>query len=189
VLYGAELSAADCDLERFSWKVSGRSASHGTRQYAALRTLLAAGQAFSLGKPAPTLAELGRELKLPHPLLEQILEPLVNRGLLARIARPGDTAYLPARALERIRLSELLRDLEPENAEQPVRSALDATARNALEEHHEKCLAGQADPTLEELVLRLDDPQKLQRGGTRLSQPGANDRLPRAVGRVTRPSA
>jgi len=158
VLYGAELSALHRDHARFRWKVEGQLVSHGARRYAGLRALLAVGHAFQQGAGPLTTSFLARELGVPTPLLERVLEQLSSRGLLVRTEQQGERAYVPARPLESLRLSQLVDALDdsPENGALEARSVLDRAARQALEELSAKCRDPERDPTLGDLVHRLD---------------------------------
>ena len=132
--------------------------SHGMRRFAAMRALLSAGRAFAQGSPAPRLSLLARELRLPTPLLEQVLLQLSNQNILVRTEQQGEPAYVPARPLESIRLSQLFDavDRDPQPGELEPSSALDAAALRTLEELKEQRRDSERDPTLAELVRRLD---------------------------------
>lgn len=107
------------------------------REVLAVRACAAVARAFLGGEEKPTATELAARLSVPLPFLDQVLEPLVEGGILARADDDGAFVYLPARDPARVR----------------VRDVIDVL-NGALEEHDQP-----ADPA-EAAVLELRDEER-----------------------------
>jgi membrane protein len=77
------------------------------REFVALRLMTAVGQPYLRDEAPPTIVELAEELSVPTRLIRQIMETLGAARLVVETAG-ADTAYLPARLMERITCHDIL---------------------------------------------------------------------------------
>ena len=100
------------------------------------------------------------ELAVPSRLLRNILDELVRLGFIAETVQESDaTAYQPARALEKIRLHDVIRSLAVDGADYshlrdtPERRAIGGVAE-ILDNAEKRALEGM---TLRDLVLQVEE--------------------------------
>lgn len=144
VLFGAELVHALQNIRIFRRELRTPAISFRLRELLALAILQDVVTAFVAGTPCWTAKALEDELDLPEKVLRDLLDELVNGGLL--VATAGDPpSYQPAREPDRISLAEvlgILRDFggnwQPqrltrgEERLQNLMAAIDAAAADAL---------------------------------------------------------
>lgn len=154
VLYGAELTAAISDVDRFCWKVGERHVNHITRQYAALRAMTALCSAFIKGTPAPTTLQIARATQLPPPLVEHMLERLAVGGIVVKTMIGDDVAWVPGRELDKLYVSTILDcvDYDGDEMEPNARSASDEAVTRALSDLRRTRCSAECDHSLRELV-------------------------------------
>lgn len=111
-LLGAELSFTfqNFGLLRNGLKV--HSPSYKEREYLSLRILLAIGKNFLSDKNPLKLKEITRALNLPPHLTQELISSLLARNLLVELDEYGQHAYLPARNLDAIRVSDVIRAVQ-----------------------------------------------------------------------------
>ena len=104
--------------------------------------------------------ELMEKLAVPSRLLRNILDELVRLGFITETVQESDaTAYQPARALEKIRLHDVIRSLAVDGADYshlrdtPERLAVGGVAE-ILHDAQQKALEGM---TLRDLVLQVEE--------------------------------
>jgi membrane protein len=112
VLFGAELTAAHQDQNAFRFRVCEDAMDHASRQFVALRSMLAIADAFSAGQPPPPISELARVTHSPAKFVEEILDLLVEQGFVARAEQRGETAYLLIRDLDATDVNSVLEAIE-----------------------------------------------------------------------------
>ncbi len=110
-LFGAEVAYVAQNLDRFEQEA--RKAQAKLKVVQAPRDLLAVaimaliGDRFLSAKPAPSTEELGREVDLSSAVLDSILNPLAEAGLIERV-QSDSTSYRPARPPDLIPVKEVL---------------------------------------------------------------------------------
>jgi membrane protein len=114
VLIGAQISVVTQNLDRFAFEADSRRISPAFRR---LLTLLVASQVvkqFCFGEGASGAASLSSQLKVPRPLLQDLLGDLVACGVLVEIKSisDGDAHYQPGTDPDRITLHHVLARLE-----------------------------------------------------------------------------
>jgi membrane protein len=173
VLFGAEVTAAHQNLPAFRFRVSGDPADHAARQYVALCAMVAITDAFTSGKPLPTLPELSRLVHAPDKFVEQVLDTLAERGLVAKGGLEGEPTYLPVRDLAGTDVGLVLDALErsPTVHEPPVDSAVSSTVAGVLANLRSTRSASPQNYTLRELVAEV---RKREPGGR--EEPSGKDR-------------
>ena len=111
VLFGAELAAAHQDEPMFRWRVLDRHASTSVKEYVALRMLVEVGRSFVDGEGPKNVMSLALAARVPQPLARQVLDNLVDLGVLASTESANCPAWVPARDLDSIRVAPLLESL------------------------------------------------------------------------------
>jgi DNA-binding IscR family transcriptional regulator len=82
------------------------------QEYLSLRILLAVGKNFLTDKRPPTLREITEQLKLPLHLSKELIASLVDCNLLIELNHSGQGAYLPARNLDAIKMSDIIQAVQ-----------------------------------------------------------------------------
>lgn len=116
--------------------------------------------AFLRNQPAPSAAQLAAETSVSPRAALQVLDVLVEHGLLARTEQGEDEAYLPAHDPAKISLVDLLAALriDPAGRPVPVTNGLDERADRLLLELEAEAQASTHNFTLVELARLLDAP-------------------------------
>lgn len=114
VLIGAQISVVTQNLDRFAFEADSRRISPAFRR---LLTLLVASQVvkqFCFGEGSSGTASLSSQLKIPRPLLQDLLGDLVACGVLVEIRSDldGDPRYHPGTDPDKITLHYVLAGLE-----------------------------------------------------------------------------
>jgi len=111
-LLGAELSFTfqNFNLLRNGLKV--HSPSYKEQEYLSLKILLAVGKNFLTDKRPPTLREITEQLELPLNLSKELIASLVDCHLLIELNHSGQGAYLPARNLDAIKMSDIIQAVQ-----------------------------------------------------------------------------
>jgi len=93
------------------------------REFIALRLMTVLGQHFQNGLPPVSVDEISNELGVPSRLAQQIFHTLAVAHLVTEVSG-AETAYVPARALDRINAHDILTALRTANGrELPVDDA------------------------------------------------------------------
>jgi membrane protein len=157
VLFGAEVTAAHQNLAAFRFRVCGNPVDHAAREFVALCAMVAITDAFTAGKALPTLPELSRLVHAPDKFVEQVLDTLTERGLLAKAGQEGEPTYLPVRDLAGTDVGVVLDALErsPDVPEPPSGSAVASTVTSVLTSLRASRAAAPQNYTLRELVAEV----------------------------------
>ncbi|HMJ10986.1 MAG TPA: YhjD/YihY/BrkB family envelope integrity protein [Polyangiaceae bacterium] len=157
VLFGAEVTAAHQNPEAFRFRVWENPVDHSARQFVALCAMLAITDAFTSGKPLPNLPELARLAHAPDKFVEQVLDTLAERGLVAKAGQEGEPMYLPVRDVASTNVSAVLDALErsPSVHAPPNDSAVAATANMVLGSMRASRATASQNYTLRELMTEL----------------------------------
>ncbi len=107
VLVGATISFYWQHPEHLTTRVRDPQPSSRTKERIVLEALAVIGSNFQRNDPAWTLDALAQHLKVPQAALERIIDVLLRGGFLAET---GDDPprYLPARALDSVKVKEVL---------------------------------------------------------------------------------
>src|SRR6266480_4442525 len=157
LLFGAQVAYAYQNRRAYLQEKQAENVNQRGREFIALRLMTLVGQKFHRGELPPTVREVSESLSVSSRLISQIIPPLLQRKLLAEVATP-ETAYCPARPLDRISCEDILQALraglghEPATREEPTRDLV----RGAFDEirQSEQRVAGAV--TLQAMVERIE---------------------------------
>ena len=165
VLLGLEMTYATQNLRTIRQDIRGARVNFASLEFISLTVLLFVGRRFYQGKPALGSDQLASRLDVPMRLLNTILDELSRLGYVVAVAQPVDNvAYQPARALENIKLHDVLRGLAADGVDfshlrkTNERGVVSGVAKLLLDAE-EKALAGM---TLRDLVLQVDNAETLE---------------------------
>lgn len=117
VLFGVEVVAAHQSRKAFLHDFDPGNLSYATREAMALVILLTVAGSFYREERPWTLERLANERNVPLRTARKLLAKLVASGYL--LIAEGKGTYYPARDLEHIRVSTLIRDLKHQGGEIP----------------------------------------------------------------------
>ena len=173
VLLGAEVCFAHQSEPDYLRVARSRPSDHAFKELLALRAMARIGERFLSCGPAWTSDDLAVELAVPIRPMEEVLEQLVQRGVLAVAPAGTQDAFLPARDLDAVTVKSIIDALKGTSGpvDVPARTRVDhridrifaaldqemkdsrnnATMRSlaiavAREEAEEKQAAGQGQP-------------------------------------------
>jgi membrane protein len=151
VLVGASLAFYTQHPEHLAGGERDPQLSQRNKETLALLALTWIGRNFYANAPAWTVDTLAERLGVPVPALTPLLATLVGHGILAETAHepPG---YLPARALDTVRIKEVLDALR--TAEEPAPAAPRAWPREPQVEAVLARIDGAVDTALRDGTLR-----------------------------------
>lgn len=114
VLFGAEVSFAEQNVETYEFEPDCLKASHSFKRLVALRVAQLCVKNFVASQPPWTAKEISHKLEIPIRLLRQVLFELTEAGVLVevKIADGRDTAFQPGRDIEQLSLSRVIRLLD-----------------------------------------------------------------------------
>jgi membrane protein len=107
LLFGAQVAYAYQNREAYLQERLAEGVNQRGREFVALRLMTQLAQAFHRGERAPGLIPLAKQAGVPTRLASQILHLLVQAQLVVEVVH-RDTAYAPARPLERITAQDIL---------------------------------------------------------------------------------
>ncbi len=157
LLFGAQVAYAYQNRRAYLQEKQAENVNQRGREFIALRLMTLVGQKFHRGELPPTVGEVSESLSVSSRLVSQIIQPLLQRKLLAEVATP-ETAYFPARPLDRISYEDILQALraglghEPATREEPTRELV----RGAFEEIHQSEQRVARAVTLQAMVERIE---------------------------------
>ncbi|MEJ2197197.1 MAG: YhjD/YihY/BrkB family envelope integrity protein [Desulfuromonadales bacterium] len=160
VLLGLEMTYATQNLRSIRRDIRGAQVNFASREFITLMVLLCVGRRFYHGQSAIGKDDLIERLDVPSRLLRNILDELVRLGFIAETVQDSEaTGYQPARALEKIRLHDVISSLAADGADYsslsntPERIAV-AEVAELLSDAEQKALEGM---TLRDLVLQVEE--------------------------------
>ena len=157
LLFGAQVAYAYQNRRAYLQDKQAENVNQRGREFIALRLMTLVGQKFHRGELPPTLGEVSESLSVSSRLVSQIIQPLLQRKLLAEVATP-ETAYCPARPLDRISYEDILQALraglghEPATREEPARELV----RGAFDDIHQSEQRVARAVTLQAMVERIE---------------------------------
>jgi membrane protein len=123
VLFGAEVCFAHESQESYVHIARATRTDHASKEIVALRAMTRIARTFLNGGEAWTVTRLATELSVPQKPLAEVLSTLVERGLLAEVAREKDekdVAYVPARDIDTTTVKTVLDALKGTEGPVPV---------------------------------------------------------------------
>jgi membrane protein len=116
ILFGAELSFAYQNLERYHYEATSDHISPFQRKVAGLLVARLIAKRFVEGAPPCTIADIVAHLDLPHRVIRNSVEDLQKCRLLSEVTLPGkrkskDSAYQPALDVHRMTVAFVYRAL------------------------------------------------------------------------------
>ena len=157
LLFGAQVAYAYQNRRAYLQEKQAENVNQRGREFIALRLMTLVGQKFHRGELPPTVGEVSESLSVSSRLVSQIIQPLLQRKLLAEVATP-ETAYCPARPLDRISYEDILQALraglghEPATREEPARELV----RGAFDDIHQSEQRVARAVTLQAMVERIE---------------------------------
>ncbi|MDB6057877.1 MAG: hypothetical protein JWO95_1721 [Verrucomicrobiales bacterium] len=110
VLFGAQISYAWQNRRRYFQERMTENVNQRGREFLALRVMTFIAQRFHNGTAPPTLLEVSEVLAVPSKLLQKVIEPLIQTGLIVE-TNAKETAYTPGRPLAQITYDHVLQSL------------------------------------------------------------------------------
>ena len=107
-LLGAELSFTFQNFQLLRNGLKVHSPSYKEREYLSLHILIAVGKNFLAKKNPLTFKEIAKQLNLPPNLTKELISSLVDSNLLIELDGYEQEAYIPARSLDAIRVSDVI---------------------------------------------------------------------------------
>ena len=107
LLFGAQVAYAFQNRASYIEEKQVESINQRGREFVALRLMTSIGQRFLLGRPPPSVVELGKELCIPTRLIQRTMHTLSSARLVAETTGT-EAAFLPARPLEDITCHDVL---------------------------------------------------------------------------------
>ena len=158
-LVGAELAFAHQNEPAFTSMARTGKVDQAFRERIAPRLAGRVAAAFLEGRPAPTTGALAGEIGVAPRTVTQVLESLVEAGLLAQTSVGVDDGYLPARDPETITVLDLLFALRREEGASaaPVRGKLDERVDRILASMDDENRHSLSNYTLSELARTGDE--------------------------------
>lgn len=106
-LLGAELSFTFQNFQLLRNGLKVHSPSYKEREYLSLRILIAVGKNFLAKKNPLTFKGIAKQLNLPLHLTKDLISSLLDSNLLIELDGYEQEAYIPARSLDAIRISDV----------------------------------------------------------------------------------
>jgi membrane protein len=119
LLLGAQVAYAFQNLDAYLQERATEGVNQRGREFIAFRLLTAIGQRFQAGLPPASLNRLASELSIPTRLVHQVLQTLVGARLIVEVAG-RETAFAPARPLDRITCHDILQAMRSSQGQEPA---------------------------------------------------------------------
>jgi DNA-binding IscR family transcriptional regulator len=154
VLIGAQVAALHQRQRSTARARRIASADEALREALCLSALLQVVRAFLAGAPPPTLEALSTKLETSDTLLLELLERLVESGMLLKTTVKDGSAYALAKAPELIRAKDVFDALRtlPSSPRVSDQHSLDATAAQTWQELDRAVEQSPANRSLQELA-------------------------------------
>jgi membrane protein len=136
LLFGAQVAYAFQNRTAYLEEKQIENVNQRGREFIALRLMTSIGLHFCRGEPPLSVTDMSEELSVPTRLIRQVMQPLLAARLVVETA---ESAFLPARPLERITCHDILQALrasqgqELETRDEPVRAEVYGEFQRILE--------------------------------------------------------
>ena len=157
-LLGAELSFTFQNFRLLRNGLKVHSPSYKEREYLSLRILIAIGKNFLAEKNPLAFKEIAKQLNLPLNLTRELLSSLLDSNLLIELDGYEQEAYIPARSLDAIRVSDVICTVKG-NQRLSTESGEDKIILELLTSGEEKLEEFSGNKNLREI---LDDLERLE---------------------------
>jgi membrane protein len=107
VLFGAQVSYAWQNRRRYYQERMTEHVNQRGREFLALRVMTFIAQRFADSTPPPTLLEISEVLAVPSKLLQKVIEPLIQTGLIVEVVGK-ETAYTTGRRLAKVSYDDIM---------------------------------------------------------------------------------
>ncbi|MFT5170101.1 MAG: membrane protein, partial [Candidatus Omnitrophota bacterium] len=114
VLFGAEISFAEQNVETYEFEPDCLSASHHFKRLIALNIVQLCVKNFHLAQNPWTASDIAHKVEMPIRLVRQILFELTQANILNQVKTEDDKtqAYQPARDIEQLTVQEVVEKLD-----------------------------------------------------------------------------
>jgi membrane protein len=119
LLFGGQVAYAFQNRRAYAQERQAEVVNQRGREFIALRAMTLIGQRFHRGGKPPGAVEIAESLSVSSRLVSQVIQPLVQTKLLVEVSTP-ETAYSPARPLDRISYQDILQTLRAGMGEAPA---------------------------------------------------------------------
>ena len=163
LLIGASISFYHQNPEYLRWHNSRVELSGHSRETIALQLMLSIARAHWLAGPeGARLPALARQLRLPENLVSGILDSLQSARLISPAADPLD-CFLPARAVDQIKVSEVLEAVRMSSSGEVVDQLHSETKVSELVKQYESAMYASLEKvSLADLIHEENNPEKTQ---------------------------
>jgi len=140
-LLGAELSFTFQNFHLLRKGLKVHSPSYKEKEYLSLRILIAVGKNFLTEKNPLTFKDIAKQLNLPLNLTKELIASLLDSSLLIELDGYEQEAYMPARSLDTIKISDVIstvkghQRLSTESGEDKIILELLMSGEKKLEEY------------------------------------------------------
>jgi membrane protein len=159
VLVGAQIASTHQHHRSLARRARVADADRAFKEAMCLSAVLEVVRAFVHGTPYPTREALSQRFDAPEDVISELLDRLVDAGMLVRASAPDDGAYALAKAPERIRVKDVLDALRRSPSFQPERrqaAGLDPVASQIWLELDRSLEDSPANCSLQQLVEQED---------------------------------
>lgn len=107
MLLGTQLGYVIHNVGVMEWRELEKQHGDALRRFVGVRAVLKIVRDLAAGKEAPGLDRLAEEMRVPQPVIGEILQPLLTANILT-CGIDGDERYVPTKDPSRITMAELL---------------------------------------------------------------------------------
>jgi len=157
VLVGAEVCFAHQSEPDYLRVARSRPSDHAFKELLAVRAMARIGQRFLAGGPGWTADDLATELAVPIRPMEEVLDLLTQRGVLAVAPMGSQDAFLPARDLDAITVKSVLDALKGTSGpvDVPARTKADHRIDGILAALNQEMADSHSNATMRSLALAV----------------------------------
>lgn len=156
VLLGAEVAAAHDNPIQHAWRIRGKDLDHASRIFIALNAMIAIARRYLQAEPPLALSVLARQINMPEPLVQALLQPFCTAELIVVGQRNREPTFSLARDIDSIHVGQLLQIIESRAVDSPLATASEAKLQSLLEQQVMQRHTEVASLSLRELLHRCD---------------------------------
>ena len=158
VLVGAEVCFAHQSEPDYLRVARSRPSDHAFKELLAVRAMARIGQRFLACGPPWTSDDLATELAVPIRPMEEVLDLLVQRGVLAVVPSGPEDAFLPARDLDAVTVKSVLDALKGTSGpvDVPARTKADHRIDGILAALDQELTGSVSNATMRSLALAVE---------------------------------
>lgn len=165
VLVGAEVCFAHQSEPDYLRVARSRPADHAFKELLGVRAMARIGQRFLAGGPSWTADALAAEIAVPIRPMEEVLDLLVQRGVLAVAPMGSQDAFLPARDLDAITVKSVLDALKGTSGpvDVPARTKADHRIDKILAALNQEMADSHSNATMRDLAVAVSREESEER--------------------------